>query len=288
MAPLSLQAVIERVSVYYSTCCPLTSKQLGTKYEDIAAILRANGHDFENIPGLIEVADPLLPVPPEKFVSGRGRKNFAAAAERDAAHPWQEIKNTTIVFQGIHHPNPYVNRLHHKPWSADFAKSFREESKYLMSPPSVQGTSSAFLTGTDAYFAVMRRGGWNPEDVYAYEQALMDSAPDYLVTWLQREKSSTLSPEVQLMLWSRSPDLWTLTSDKNHKTTSLTWTGFFFPQDWSLATPFNCFWLRFADYSPLFPLRQIGMEEFFGCFITVSYNCPTAICPIHTDLIRRS
>jgi len=90
--------------------------------------LRANGHDFSNIPGLeIGTREPRITPKSEKFRAGPERRNYGEFLEQDGVPSWEDLKNVTISYKGVTVFNTLKGRLYHGPaHHPDIAEEFDE------------------------------------------------------------------------------------------------------------------------------------------------------------------
>jgi hypothetical protein len=108
-------------------------------------------------------------------------------------------------------------------------------------------------------FSVIEAGRWDYDALCAWEkrhcermapaleEAVLGGGPQDLDTQM---RGWLLIHLHDIVMRTARGDVATL--DEVHlKNNSLFW-----PRDWSQATPYNCFWLRFPDSSPLMPWRR--------------------------------
>jgi hypothetical protein len=94
--------------------------------------------------------------------------------------------------------------------------------------------------------------------------------------WIDRGTEQKLDCHVRLWVYINSRKVWDPVVPQNKGITERTYDAMFYPVDLSSATPFNNFFIRFYDYSPLFPFRDLKTEAGIRSLCSVSsFSAPT-------------
>ena len=93
--------------------------------------------------------------------------------------------------------------------------------------------------------------------------------PSAVQQWINRGAEQKFDSHVRLWVYLNSRRVWDPTVPQNKGVTERTYDAMFYPSDLSTATPFNNFFIRFYDYSPLFPFRDLRTEPGIRSLCTV-------------------
>jgi hypothetical protein len=81
-----------------------------------------------------------------------------------------------------------------------------------------------------------------------------EKAEEGVQNWISNLKEQDLDPAHRRWAYIQLRDQ--IASKARKEEMSNFYGRIFWPNDWEKATPYNCFWLRFPDCSPLMPWRQ--------------------------------
>jgi hypothetical protein len=102
-------------------------------------------------------------------------------------------------------------------------------------------------------FKVIEAGGWDYDRLVEWEAAECKDASRRLQNWLHSKTPQDWDSTQRTWLYIQLKDTFAQPLGKDE--TFIKYTHLFWPEDWSQANPYNCFWLRFPDSSPLMPWR---------------------------------
>jgi hypothetical protein len=88
-----------------------------------------------------------------------------------------------------------------------------------------------------------------------------------------------LDVDARLWLYLRTKKVWRPGKKPNRAATTELFHPLFLPANLSNATPYTCFFLRFFDYSPTFPFRDMQSGFAVRTFVAVSL-------PYHSNLFQ--
>ena len=112
-------------------------------------------------------------------------------------------------------------------------------------------------------FLALKNSPWEYETIKRYEHTQEAALPSHIKEWIARKANQKFDREVRLFVYLNTRDLWELSSDASKSQVEARFNQLFSPPDLSKATPFNCFFLRFYDFSPCFPFREISTAAAF-------------------------
>jgi hypothetical protein len=231
--------------------------------------LEANGQDFDNFKDFFYLPQKKGKVAPEKFKQGKQRDRFPEYATDPEESDWETVKRTSITWDKEVIENPYESRLGHRSfdWSGDI-REMRASNRFLC-------IMCVEFDGQLTFNLVIKRGGWNPEDVSEWFDLAIQLCEPHIRENICRDNSTALSPEARLLLYRMTKEIWVPGLEQNTQRTSKLWEEVLYPTDLRDCTPLNCFWLMAGDLSFLFPFRQIKTPAFFRAYLLVRVTATT-------------
>lgn len=121
------------------------------------------------------------------------------------------------------------------------------------------------------HYSAIEAGGWDYECLLEWEKQEQAEGPTKLLDWIKHKSPQDWDSVQRGWLYIQLKDL--LDQPPIREETAIKYTQLFWPDDWSKATPYNCFWLRFPDCSPLMPWRQYGTMTMITEWYKVRF-CP--------------
>jgi hypothetical protein len=118
---------------------------------------------------------------------------------------------------------------------------------------------------------VLRNGGWDLDELERYEDAKLKASVERDVY----ERIVTANPQkhdlsVRRFIALNAPDLFEPSFQVAHSKTKGLTDAVFTPNSFEELTIFNCFFLRFPDYSPHWALKEIRTDNSFMDAVKVS------------------
>lgn len=113
-------------------------------------------------------------------------------------------------------------------------------------------------------------GGWSYDEIKEHEAALKQNLPDNILEWINRDFDQKFDSDIRFFVYTHTKELWNPTQKADKVLTKTVLDRFFAGSDLRDATPYNNFFLRFSDYSPFLPFRQLATAEAFDAYCNVS------------------
>ena len=102
---------------------------------------------------------------------------------------------------------------------------------------------------------------WSYDEIKKYEAAQRNFLSQAVRNWVDSPKDQKFDSDVRLWIYLNTRHLWDLNSTASKSDVEKLLNTLFSPSDLSKATPFNNFYLRFYDYSPTFPFRNLTTAQ---------------------------
>jgi hypothetical protein len=117
---------------------------------------------------------------------------------------------------------------------------------------------------------VLRDGRWEMSELEKYElEQLRLSCSNSVYEAITSGKSQKLDRQIRIFFAINCPLLFSKDHEIVNSKTEKVMKPLFIPDDYEKVTIHNFFFLRFPDYSPLFPLREIKTAKMFYELIKV-------------------
>jgi hypothetical protein len=229
--------------------------------------LRANGQTRDNFNFCEEGDDEDVDEEKPPFKDPKEVFSQAVAKEKMT---WRQLKNRRVVWNGRSYPNPYFRRTENG-WLGKSLTPFmlgtREKRKLSYTSSKSQSVNEIGL--------VLRDGGWEMSELEKCElERLRAMSNSSVYEAVIAGNSQKLDRQIRVFFAINCPLLF----DKDHAIDNLeteaTLKPLFIPRDYEDVTIHSCFFLRFPDYSPLSPLRELKTKNMFLELIKVKILRP--------------
>jgi hypothetical protein len=117
---------------------------------------------------------------------------------------------------------------------------------------------------------VLENSKWNYEEIIQYEQEQKETMDKAVLEDVAKSSTMKLDVDIRVWIYIQSRQLWRLRTKAQRTVTTDVVEPLINPDDLTEATPYNCFFLRFPDYSPVFPFRDIKTKKAMHVFRLVS------------------
>ena len=128
---------------------------------------------------------------------------------------------------------------------------------------------SVFVYFWPIIFLAITRGGWSYDGIKRYEVAQKKHIPTLVLDWIGRAFDQKFDSDIRLFVYLNTKEVWDATKKPNKTITKEVLNKFFAGPDLKIATPYNNFFLRFSDYSPFLPMRQLETGDAFEIYCGV-------------------
>jgi hypothetical protein len=115
-----------------------------------------------------------------------------------------------------------------------------------------------FSNYTNWSYLALNNSKWNYKEILDYEAREREKIPLDILIEINKDTDQQLDPEARVWLYIKTNIIWGVGQKADRVLTQNTLDPLIMPTDLSEATPYNCFFLRFFDFSPVFPFREIS------------------------------
>ena len=128
---------------------------------------------------------------------------------------------------------------------------------------------------------MITEGCWSYDDILEYEKSQIAHLPPRVLEWVCRSFDQKFDKAVRQFIFFNTKAIWDPAVKSDKPLTKAVFNRLLSASNFEEATPYNNFWLRFPDYCPWFPFRQINTADAFEVYCNVS---PIRCAPPGFDL----